>query len=1054
MKLESFRQITPKWQLFLIAGVTAILLVLGSYSYYHSEEKRIKEEKHNMLKVVADLKTDDISQYFKERRADLMTFAESQTIRDNLQLWLETNNEEAKENLIQRMSLAKKYYDYENVFITSPSGQVYLSPDTIHKLDPSTLAFIKNANENHEAEYSDLYFCPTHKAIHFDLISPVRNKQNVIDALIILRINPDKYLFPLLQTWPTPSKSSEVLLVRKDGNDVLYLNELKFQKNTALNFRLSLTRNDLPAVQAVLGRTGVFEGKDYRGVDVLSDLRPMPGAPWFMISKIDQAEVYSELKYRAVIIFLFITIILILLGTGLAWLYSARQKNIYKQLFLAKSVLRQTQEEFKITLYSIGDAVITTNTDSLIFLMNPVAEQLTGWKEQDAKGKPLDEVFRIINEETRKKVENPVKKVIEKGLVVGLANHTLLISKDGKEIPIADSGAPIRDQDKKIIGVVLVFRDQTEERAAQKALQESTTLIQNIVDNNPSLIYVVDAVGRIQLVNKALANVLGVSKEDIKGKAREDFMPKEIAEKHWNNDLLVINSKQLQSFEEENMESDGKHSYLTQKFPLMDSDGKVYAVGGISTDITERKQAELELNRSETLLNETQRITKVGGWEYDVLTNETYYSAEIFNIYGIDKDKMFKPEEGLKFYHPDDRTIVSDCFTKAITLGEPYDVEVRFINARSENMWVRTAGKSVLENGKVVKVIGNLMDITERKQAEQQIIEAKEKAEESESKLKAALESMSDAVFISDRDGNFLDFNDAFATFHRFKNKQECAKTFKEYPLFLDVYFPNGVLAQIEQWVVPSALRGEMGMNKEFTLLRRDTNETWIGSYNYAPIRNNEDQIIGSVVTCRDITDSKKAQFELIASKEKAEENQERFDLAMKASTDGLFDWNLETNDIYYASAWKKMLGYEDDELPNDFSVWETTTDPEDVKKSWELQQKLISKQIDRFVLEFKMKHKDGHWIDILSRAEAIFNDSGKAIRIVGTHTDITERKLAEEEIRKQLDELRRWQEVTLGRESRVLELKQEVNELLKQRGEALRYEYTMPDDPDATNIS
>ncbi len=320
--------------------------------------------------------------------------------------------------------------------------------------------------------------------------------------------------------------------------------------------------------------------------------------------------------------------------------------------------------------------------------------------------------------------------------------------------------------------------------------------------------------------------------------------------------------------------------------------------------------------------------------------------------------------------------------------------------------------------------------------------------------------------------------------------------------------------------------------------------------------------------TVQDITERKHSEEELLKS-------QERFDLAMKASTDGLFDWNLETNSIYYAPAWKKMLGYEDHELPNDFSVWETTTDPEDVKNSWELQQKLISKQIDRFVLEFKMKHKDGHWVDILSRAGAIFNDSGKAIRIVGTHTDITERKLAEEalfktteqlehigkmariggweldlatmqvnysretarihevdfpyvppklsqgneyyppevwpdvqaavqaaiehgtaydrewpfitakgnriwvraqgfcvkengksiklqgtfqditerkqaeeEIRKQLIELRRWYEVTLDREGRVLQLKQEVNELLKQYGEPMRYESVNPDNP------
>ncbi|MDM8550966.1 PAS domain-containing protein [Desulfobacterales bacterium HSG2] len=145
----------------------------------------------------------------------------------------------------------------------------------------------------------------------------------------------------------------------------------------------------------------------------------------------------------------------------------------------------------------------------------------------------------------------------------------------------------------------------------------------------------------------------------------------------------------------------------------------------------------------------------------------------------------------------------------------------------------------------------------------------------------------------------------------------------------------------------------------------------------------------------------KKLQVE-IAERKLAEEalrdSEERFDLAMNAAKDGLYDWNLVTNDIYYSPGWKKMLGYEYEELPNDFSVWENLA-PEDVRRSWEMRQELVSKKRDRFEIEFKMRHKDGHWVDILSRASAIFDDSGKAVRIVGTHVDITERKRAAQKI-------------------------------------------------------
>jgi len=134
----------------------------------------------------------------------------------------------------------------------------------------------------------------------------------------------------------------------------------------------------------------------------------------------------------------------------------------------AEQNLRRQREFLEITLKSIGDAVIATDADGRISFINPTAEQLTGWKSAEITGKPLEEILKIINEKTRAAVESPFQKVIDTGATVGLANHTLLISKDGVEIPIEDSGAPIRDGKGKIIGVIIVFHDVSERREAER----------------------------------------------------------------------------------------------------------------------------------------------------------------------------------------------------------------------------------------------------------------------------------------------------------------------------------------------------------------------------------------------------------------------------------------------------------------------------------------------------------------------------------------------------------------------------------------------------------
>jgi PAS domain S-box-containing protein len=187
--------------------------------------------------------------------------------------------------------------------------------------------------------------------------------------------------------------------------------------------------------------------------------------------------------------------------------------------------LAEEKERLLVTLRSIGDAVIATDTDGKILLLNRVAEELTGWEIGYAVGRPLLEVFNIISEETREPCLNPVEKVLEAGIVVGLANHTALIARDGSEKSIADSGAPIQDRDGNIIGVVLVFRDITEQKLIEEKIRQGEQFSKLLLNSTAEAIYGIDTSGLCTFVNPSCLKMLGYENEaDILGKNMHDLI--------------------------------------------------------------------------------------------------------------------------------------------------------------------------------------------------------------------------------------------------------------------------------------------------------------------------------------------------------------------------------------------------------------------------------------------------------------------------------------------------------------------------------------------------
>jgi len=252
--------------------------------------------------------------------------------------------------------------------------------------------------------------------------------------------------------------------------------------------------------------------------------------------------------------------------------------------------LRQQRKWFDVTLASIGDGVITADVQGNVTMLNPVAEQLTGWTSAEAIGRPLTEVFQIVNEETRAEVENPALKAIAQGVIFGLANHTLLITKDGREISIDDSGAPIRAGG-KTLGAILVFRDITERRRAEQA----RALLAGIVDSSEDAIVSKSLEGIITSWNHSAERMFGWTAPEAIGQAIYIIIPPELRDEEAMILSRLRKGQRIEHFETIRMTKDGHRLNISLTVsPVRDKHGHIIGASKIARDITDRVRAEEE----------------------------------------------------------------------------------------------------------------------------------------------------------------------------------------------------------------------------------------------------------------------------------------------------------------------------------------------------------------------------------------------------------------------------------------------------------------------------
>ncbi|MCF7948605.1 MAG: PAS domain S-box protein [Spirochaetia bacterium] len=415
-------------------------------------------------------------------------------------------------------------------------------------------------------------------------------------------------------------------------------------------------------------------------------------------------------------------------------LYDAHLELKQQKEQLRASLIQQGQSEerLRITLNSIGDAVISTDTQGRIVRMNSVAEGLCGWRLENARGRSLDEVFYIVNANTRRRVHNPVAKALESGEVVGLANHTMLISKDGAEFQIADSAAPIKDDNGTISGVVLVFRDVTEEYAQRQELLSTRDELRAMLQVLPEGFVRVDAEGRIIYANETAERILGLHEDSVTGSYYSDrkFHQIDADGEPFPVEQLPLavtlrERREVHGLVHGIVAPDGETRWLSVNTAALE-DGAIASF----REISEQRENANRLAASEKKYRDLAESVGAVLWEYDILSDRwTYVAPQVKDLLGYESAEW----SNLKFWadriHPEDRNWATGYCNECTLQGKNHQFEYRFAKKCGEYVWIRDDVIVETSEGKPVKLRGFMVDISNRKQAELDLKKALEEKE-------------------------------------------------------------------------------------------------------------------------------------------------------------------------------------------------------------------------------------------------------------------------------------------------------------------------------------
>jgi PAS domain S-box-containing protein len=596
----------------LIFILLAAGILTGGYFAYRHYEKNYRAEVEHQLSAVAELKVDQLVQWRKERLGDANVFYKNDAFSDLIRRYFKNPTDaDAKRRIQVWMGQHSMVKTYNRICFHDVTGTERISfPE--EKIHTPLIFSVRSAEvlKSGKVEFQDFYRDENDKKVYLTIFVPILDEydKGKMLGILALRIDPTQYLYPMIEKWPMPSRTSETLILRRDGNDAFFLNELRFQKNSALNLRIPLSETNRLGVKAVLGQEGIIEGVDYRGVPVIGEVRAVPDSPWFLVARMDMEEVYSSLRERLWLMAVLVGALLVGAGASIGLVWHQQRTRFNLEQYKSVEALRDLE------------GIIDTVREPLIALDQELrVVKVSRSFYEFFKVKPEETVGLLIYDLGNKQWDIPkLRELLETILPQKASFDNYEVEHDfvtiGRRTMLLNARQIERGLGKERI-ILLAIEDITERKEIEAGLEktrkelvvikqsadEASEFSENIINTVREPLLSLDQDLRVVAVSRSFYEFFKVKPEETVGQLIYD-----LGNKQWDipklRELLETILPQKASFDNYEVEHDfttiGRRTMLLNARQIQRASGKERIILLAIEDITERKEIEAGLEKT------------------------------------------------------------------------------------------------------------------------------------------------------------------------------------------------------------------------------------------------------------------------------------------------------------------------------------------------------------------------------------------------------------------------------------------------------------------------